>query len=544
MSVQLGIHGGYTVQQHDAAAVLMIDGRVVIAVEEERLYRQKGAYGLVPVESIAACLREAQIRIEEVDLVTMPGSTYRDAPDRASKWVTHHFGWSPEIRTINHQEAHLHSAFWQSGFADALCISFDAYGDQLSGAIAIASLDEGLTVLETRPFDNSLGTFYGTMTSFLGFKPGEDEFKVMGLAAYGQADSDLSFFLRTASDGYICDPKYARDESKASQWEPFYSDALVARLGAPRRREEILTDRFKNLAASTQLALETAVINLVQYAVSLLPDEHPARSNLCLSGGVALNCSANGRLFKSQIVRNIFVAPAASDRGLALGCAFSAAHHAGETITPPASQSLGPSRSAELIEEAIRITGVTARTVDDPAGVGAAIVESGRILGWFQGRSEYGPRALGNRSILADPKRRTMKEEINARVKFREEFRPFAPAVTEEAAGKYFDMDGRPSPFMTVAFDVNQGMGDVLPAVTHVNGTARVQTVSSATDGLFYDLVAKMGELCGHPAVVNTSFNVKGQPIVETPLDALATFAATGMDALILGPYLIDKKGL
>jgi len=542
MTIQLGIHGGYTVQQHDASATLMVDGEVIIAIEEERLYRQKGAYGLLPVESITACLQEAKIDIQDIDLITMPGSTYADAPERTSSWLRHHFGWSPEIQTVNHQDAHLHSAFWQSGFRDALCISFDAYGDRLSGAIALASIDGGLKVLETRPLENSLGVFYGTMTSFLGFKPGEDEFKVMGLAAYGTPDVDLSFFLRPTRDGYFCDPSFSRDETRASQFEPFYSSKLVTKLGAPRHRGGQLDDKFKNIAASTQLALECAVQSFINYAMSLVPDGHPARSNLCLSGGVALNCSANGRVLESGIVRNLFVAPASSDRGLSLGCAFSGSHDAGEVIVAPRSQSLGPSRSVAQIEEAINLVGVSTRLIRDPSTVAADLIEKGLIVGWFQGRSEFGPRALGNRSILADPKRADMKDTLNRKIKFREEFRPFAPVMTEEASSQYFDMDAHKSPFMTVAFRTsNPEVERVLPAVIHVNGTARVQTVERS-DGDIYDLVCRMGDRSGHPVVVNTSFNIKGQPIVETPLEALATFASTGMDALFLGPYLVEKS--
>ena len=542
MATVLGLHGGYSVQQHDAAAVLIRDGVVVAAIEEERLYRQKGANGLLPIEATAACLVEAGIGLDEVDLIVMPGSTYEDAIPRAHSWLRHHFGTHPEVITINHQEAHLHSSFWQSPFERSLCVSFDAYGDRLSGAIATGSRREGIKVLETRPHDNSLGVFYGTMTSFLGFKPGEDEFKVMGLAAYGDEVLDLGFFLRTSKDGYYCDPSFARDEVRASQFEPHYSERLVDRLGAPRLRGEPLNERHIILARSTQQALETSIQSLIRYAISEFGTDEEIATNMCLSGGVALNCSANGSLLGSGAIKNLFVAPAASDRGLALGCAFAGANALNDVIQAPNSQFLGPSVSAARIEQALQLSGIRHRSLEDPAEVASSLIAQGKVVGWFQGRSEYGPRALGARSVLANPCDPEMKDRINAKIKFREEFRPFAPAVTEEASGTYFQMYEHSSPAMTVAFPTSDAsVREILPATTHVNDTARVQTVSAEISPDLHRLLLFLQRETGHPVALNTSFNIKGQPIVESALEALSTFASTGMDALVIGPFLVEK---
>lgn len=533
----LGIHGGVTVNQHDAAAALLQDGKLVCCIEEERLFRVKSATGLLPIESIAACLKVAGIKLQDVDLLALPGETYEDIIPRTAEWLIHHFGYAPKLVTINHQTAHLASAFYHSGYKRAMCLSYDAYGDGISSALAIADRQSGIKVIETRPASNSLGVFYATMTSFLGFKPGEDEYKVMGLAPYGKPNVDLSFFCRATQRGYESDPSYFRSRRSATPYEPFYSSKLVEEIGTPRRKDEPINDRHRDIAASTQAALEESAVSLVCYLHKLTGE-----NNLCLAGGIALNCSTNRLLAKLPFLDDFFVQPASSDRGLALGCALYAAAQNGETIHPINHVFHGPAYSDNEIKKALDLTGMTARQLQDPSDTAAQLLTQGKIVAWYQGRSEFGPRALGHRSILADPGLSHMKDEINARIKFREEFRPFAPSVLEECYANIYDLKA-PSPYMTIACDVKEGWGERLPATTHVNNTARVQTVSYKTDALYHDLIKNFYKMTGRPAVLNTSFNIKGQPIVETPLDAISTFAGTGIDALIIGTYLLQKQG-
>lgn len=533
----LGIHGGVTVNQHDAGAALIRDGELICFVEEERLLRVKSPRGVLPIESISACLKEAGLSMHDIDLVALPGETYADIAERTQAYLRHHFGYAPPIQPVNHQTAHLASAFFPSGFEQAMCLSYDAYGDRLSLAMGTATREGGISIMETRPHDNSLGMFYATITSFLGFIPGEDEYKVMGLAPYGQNPVDLACFAQPARDGYVVDGSYIRSSPPpGSIYEQFYSESLVKLLGEPRRKGEPITQYHRDIAAGAQQALESCAISLVTYL-----HENTGLKNLCLAGGVALNCSANRLLAKLPFVENFFVQPAASDRGLALGSALQAAKEANEKLQPINHVFFGPTQKEGSINSALELTGLSAKEVSDPASVGAQLLAEGKIVGWFQGRSEFGPRALGHRSILAHPGLAHMKDEINARVKYREEFRPFAPSVLEERAPEVFDM-AYPSPFMTIAFDVRNGWSQKLPATTHVNNTGRVQTVNVADNPIYHSLITCFEGLTGLPVVLNTSFNIKGQPIVESALDALSTFAGTGLDALIIGSYVIHKS--
>lgn len=533
----LGLNAGVTVNQHDPAAALIRDGELICCVEEERLFRIKSPRGFLPIESIYACLKEAKIDMRAVDLVVLPGETYADLIERTRAYLVHHFGYAPKIRAINHQMAHLASAFFQSDFDQAMCISYDAYGDKLSAALAVADRKKGVTIQETRPFDNSLGHFYGTITSYLGFYPGEDEYKVMGLAPYGKNPIDLSFFGQVSIDGYCIDNQFIRTTPPPTFQEPFYTQKLEDALGGPARKKgEPISDRHRDIAAGAQASLEAMAISLVKYHFG-----RTNQSNLCLAGGVALNCSLNRHLSKLPFIKDVFVQPAASDRGLALGCALQAAFEEGDSLKPITHVFYGPSSSAKKIQHDIELTGVSAVEVEDPSDVAAELISQGKIIGWYQGRSEFGPRALGHRSILASPTVLNMKDQINARIKFREEFRPFAPSVLSEMASELFAMKA-PSPYMTVAYDVNSPWNEKMPATTHVNNTARVQTVSKESDPLYYELIRGVRRRTECPAVLNTSFNIKGQPIVESPLDAISTFYGTGMDYLVLGNFLISKS--
>ena len=532
----LGIHGGVTTGQHDAAAALIVDGSLVCSIEEERLIRVKTPYATLPIRSIRTCLKEGNLTINDIDLIITPGETYKDIIPRTKEWIIHHFGYSPKIESMHHQTAHIASSFFQSNFDDAMCLTYDGVGDGASGAIAKASKKKGIEIIETFPITRSLGLFYSTMTSFLGFKPNEDEYKVMGLAPYGKPNIDLSFFCKASAEGNTVDPSYWNQRKpKVTVYEPIYSSKMVEKIGKPRLGNTGLNDHYKNVAASTQHILEQCVVSNVKRLYSLTKNQ-----NLCLAGGVALNCSANGVISKLPFIKHLFIQPASSDRGLALGCALFGAFKENEKINPINHVFYGPKIDNKEIERSINLSGFKAKYLNDPAKEAAKLLAKKKILGWFQGRSEFGPRALGHRSILADPRYSDMKDLINSKVKFREEFRPFAPSVLEEKYKDIFDLN-EPSPYMTITCNVKEEWRTKICSTVHVDNTARVQTVNKKTDPLYHSLIESLEKLNGHPVVLNTSFNIRGQPIVETPLEAISTFAGTGIDYLIMGNYFLEK---
>lgn len=533
----LGMYGGVTLGQHDPSAALICDGKLIAVCEEERFVRIKSPKATLPVNSIRACLREANLKMTDIDLVVNPGETLNDMPERIRRYLNHYFGYAPPVRMINHQLAHVASAFFCSGFERSMCMSYDAWGDQWSAALGVGTKDAGIEFLETREPQNSLGIYYATITSYLGFLVSEDEYKVMGLAAYGREGVDLSPFLRPTPDGYRVNMDYVRgDYTYTSFFEPLYSGKLVELLGPPRQPGEPITARHRDIAFAAQKMLEECAVSLITHL-----HNRTGLDSLCLAGGVGLNCSANRVLRETPFIRQLFVQPASSDRGLGLGCALQGAHENGVKVQQKLEHvSMGPTYSVDQLRQALELSGVAYAELSDPAREAAGMLAEGSIIGWFQGRSEFGPRALGNRSILADPRDARMKDEVNARIKFREEFRPFAPSVLEEHGSELFEME-EASPFMTVAYGVRPAWRERLGAVTHVNGTARVQTVGRAALPLYHQLISEFHRLTGVPVVLNTSFNVQGQPIVETPLDALSTFMGSGLDALFIGPFMIVK---
>ena len=531
----LGIHGGFTMHQHDAAASLICDGKLICSIEEERLVRQKNAQGLLPVNSIKYCLKESNLKIEDIDLIALPGATYKDLKDRTKNWIKHFYGYCPKVILVNHQIAHVASSFFHSNFDDAMCLTLDAFGDNLSCAMVLADKKKGLKLLETRPFSNSLGIFYATMTNFIGFKS-FDEFKVMGLAPYGKPNIDLSFFCKKTDDGYFSDNSYFRKNKDASHLEPYYSEKLIKKLGEARKIGDKITQFHLDIAASTQKILEDCAVSLVKHLY-----EKTNKRNLCISGGVGLNCSMNKVLKKLDFVDKMFVQPASSDRGLSLGCALYAAHLNNEKIQKIESVFYGPSYTKKEIEKQIKLSNFEYENCDNPSEEAAKLLDQGKIIAWHQGRSEFGPRALGHRSILANPTKKNMKDEINSRIKFREEFRPFAPSVLSDKSNEIFDVDDE-MPYMTIAADVLPDWTKKIPATTHINNTARVQTVNKSVDSKYYSLIENFYKLTEVPVVLNTSFNIQGQPVVETPLDALSTFSSNGLDYLFIENYKFKKK--
>jgi len=388
---------------------------------------------------------------------------------------------------------------------------------------------------------NSLGIFYSMLTQMLGFQRDNDEYKVMGLASYGKEEIDLSWLLQHGGGDYRLNHtdymvSVGDNAPFPSKQEGIFSDLLVERLGRPRLKDEPIQQHHMDLAYSVQKTLERAVIDLVTW----LHGETGSR-NLCVAGGVGLNCVMNQRLLALPFVDGIFVQPAASDAGGAIGAALEVVAERGLRPEVMDHVYLGPSFSDEEIVKALDSYKVPYRREEDVCRFAAEKVASGAIVAWFQGAMEFGPRALGNRSILADPRDPAMKDRINATIKFREDFRPFAPAVLEEKVEEYF-VNGVPSPFMTLTFDVRQEKRARIASITHVDGTARIQTVGAKTNPRFHRLISEFARITGIPMVINTSFNVKGQPIVHTPRDAVSTFYMTGMDYLVLGDYVLAKS--
>jgi len=536
--IVLGLHGGVTVGQHEPAAALAINGRIVAACEEERYLRIKSAYGHLPYYAIKACLKMANIRFEDIDLVVTPGITYDDFAERMRDYLRHNFGSCPKLERVHHHKAHLASAFYASGLEESLCLSLDAAGDGASGMLAYATRKDGIRILEELPTENSLGYFYTLMTYYLGFADG-DEYKVMGLAPYGKPSVDLSRMIRPSKGGWVFDWSFVRSEPPPrSPFEPLYSSAVAKLLGQPNRTPGgAMTDYYRDVARSTQHMTEECVLRLVHELQARVPNSR----NLCYAGGLALNCSVNRRLVYSRKFDNVYVSPVSSDRGLAIGCAYLGAVMSSNQPWQLWDAYLGSSYSNEEIRKELSANGCGFEEIHDPAEVGASLIADSKIVGWFQGRSEAGARALGNRSIIASARDEKMRDLVNARIKYREEFRPFAPSVLQEESEEYFRTEGADHSYMCFTCDVHPNVADTIRAVVHVDGTARVQSVRSSNNEIYYDLIRKYKQKTGTPVILNTSYNLKGQPIVETPRDALMTFYGCGLDALIMGNFVVRK---
>jgi len=383
----------------------------------------------------------------------------------------------------------------------------------------------------TIPFPDSIGLFYSGFTEYLGFQPNSDEWKVMGLAPYGEPSVKLDAFIAPEAAPYRVNAKLLFGDGDGS------FSAITSLLGPARAPESEIDDRHKNIAYAVQDACELAMLSVVRMAV-----ERTHCRNLCLAGGVALNSKANGKIAASGIVDKVFVQPAASDDGVALGAALAPYLDDGGRLPNRAMRHAywGQAFDDAAIERALRTYKLRYIRVDDPAARAAELLANGKILGWFQGRMEFGPRALGSRSILADPRDPEMSAKVNNAVKFREWWRPFAPSLKKEAARDYLE-GVTDSPFMILTAQVRPEKRSVIPAVTHVDGSARPQTVEKEINPLYWRLIDEFEKRTGVPVIMNTSFNLRGEAIVHTPTDAVRTFYSSGMDALVIGSYLVEK---
>jgi carbamoyltransferase len=554
-------------QGHDAAAALVSSGRIVAAAAEERFDGRKHSAHF-PARAIAWCLQEAGLTLRDVDAIVhgfdyapyrelysldpttqalytdvlsgpaLTALVQRDLPDFPADRVCH----------VSHHLAHAASAYYTSGWDDCLVLVVDAMGEA-HGVTAFRGQGGVLDRLRSYPAHDSVGIFYSLVTLHLGFDFNSDEYKIMGLAPYGDPSRYRAFFAREIvlrDDGSIRIPALHLNRTRDERENYLATRAYLAEhLSPPRSPEAPITDAHRDIAAALQERLDSALLHLAGAFQRTTGD-----TRLAMAGGVALNCTANGHLLRSGMFDDVYIQPAAGDDGTALGAAlyYAAAHEAVDNQRMPAPL-LGPSYGPTDVDRAIteagdRITVTRYATCAETCAAAAQLIGQGQVLAWFRGRMEFGPRALGNRSIIADPGHPEMRDRINAMVKKREAFRPFAPAVALEEVHRWFDVSpGTLLPYMIAVVDVREEWRAVLPAITHVNGSARVQTVSADDNPDFHQLLGAVRATTGRAMVLNTSFNVKGQPIVNTPAEAIATFLGTGIDALFLENTLIRRAG-
>jgi carbamoyltransferase len=548
---------------HDAACCLLKDGVLIAAAEEERFSRSKHD-AAIPKRAFNYCLEEGGLTIDEVDCVAyyeeptkklarqismmLPGLSSEKKmmvkldPHRAKREIREILGYEGPIDYVGHHRAHAASCFYYSGFNEAAILTVDGVGEWDTTSFGRGN-GKDLEILETVEFPHSLGLLYSTITGYLGFEVNEGEYKVMGLAPYGQprhADLIRKLIINQPGGQYLLDMQYFDFTS----FKRMYSDRMLSLFGHPPRqpRTEIL-DFHKDLARSLQYVLEELLLDKLKYLHELTGSE-----NLCMAGGVALNCVANGRIKREGPFKQIFVQPAAGDSGGALGAAAIAHKRRTNGETKPLIFNhayLGPAFTSEEVASLVESTGVKAqdfraREVELVEAV-AQKLAAGTIVGWFHGRMEFGPRALGARSILADPRGEKTQDRINSIIKQRESFRPFAPAVLEDRAAAHFDLD-HASRYMLETCQVKSPIK--LPAITHVDGSARVQTVNEETSPRFARLLRAFERLTGCPILLNTSFNLNYEPIVCTPIDALICFILSGLDTLVLEDFIIDRSGI
>ncbi len=576
---------GINAYHGDVSAVLLEDGQLVIALEEERFRRVKHWAGF-PSLAIARCLEYAGIRGSDIAhvaisrdpranllrkaryaLMNRPDiSLVRDRLRNARKLrgvrgpLADALGVTqaalPRLHYVEHHPSHLASAFFVSPFADAAVCAIDGFGDFVSTSMAAGSANR-LEVLEKVYFPHSLGMLYTAITQHLGFMGYGDEFKIMGLAPYGKPELVAevrklvtlkpggTFELQLEYFRHWCDDIHMEWDEGYPTLGRVYSDRLEKLLGPARKKDEPLSEQHENLARSLQAVYEECAFHVLNGLW-----ERTKNPRLCLAGGCAMNSVANGKVRSHTPFEELYIQPAAGDNGTALGAAyyvwnqilgkprsFVMEHGYWGTSYPHADLA---SVLSERDDEEWTYKQTEADDEEAVCRIAARLIADGNVVGWFQGRMEWGARALGNRSILADPRRADMRDLINTKIKFREKFRPFAPSIMEEALDDYF-VDAAPDPFMQQVYPVREDKRAILPAITHADGSGRLQTVSERTNPRYYRLIGEFAKLTGVPVVLNTSFN-ENEPIVDTPQQALDCFLRTRMDAIIVGNTIIQRQ--
>lgn len=590
------------------SACLVVDGKLRAFSHEERFNRLKGSHGLFPSQAAAWCLASQQVNIAEVDKIAINWDCHKYPFTMLHRLVRAGFkdlvgrkhyrhavaagdgmgavinylnlyrpanyqsmvyaalrecgcrGPLPELVYVNHHLSHAYQAYYQSGFDSALVLVADGHGEE--SCVSGYTVKKGkFTRILHYPVPYSLGWFYGGFTAYLGFHANRDEGKLMGLAAYGEANKAnnpwlqrLDRILKVKSDSFELDPYYFKMGSNYHHAR--YTDALVKFITdyAPKLRpigigekaevDGRITDRYllssyTDLAYAVQSRLEEALRALVKNMV-----RQSGLKKVCLAGGVFMNCKANQAIAQMPQIEEVFIHPAASDDGSAIGAAYWIARQLGADVRDPIkSVQYGASFSNDEVKQALATCGVEYQALDDTAATAAKLLAQGKILGWFQGGAEMGARALGGRSIIACPTQEAVKQILSERVKFRESWRPYCPSLPRENRQDYLQTDAY-SPFMIRAAQATELLARQAPATVHVDNSVRPQTVDPDALPLWHSLISETGKLTGVPVLLNTSFNVRGEPIVNSPFDAIRTFFSTGLDALIMGDFLIFKKGI
>jgi carbamoyltransferase len=566
----------------DPSVAIVENGKVIAFSEEERHIRIKHAKNYYPKNAIKYCLDYASVTISEItqiainwDITAYDDGTmesfYQSISDeylvdqatlnwqkrnlKKRSWVEYRAFHEHELKKIfgdvaipiivdfPHHYTHAFHSYMQSGYDDAICITLDGSGDQYS-SVVWKCIGDSIDAIYKVKIPHSLGWLYSAITEYLGFKAYDGEYKVMGLAAYGKKNAEirqqLEKIVHISDDGigYTISPEYIHYGKHT--FSSRYTDALIDLLGRPpRQSNENVDDWHMGVAYELQAILERTVIRMANWAVG-----ETGLSRICIGGGVGLNVKLNSEIFKLSNVDNVFPHPLCSDSGAACGAALLACYR--DSKKHPEllkTLSLGYSESNDNIIDILKITKVSYKKCNDIASIVAKDLANGLVVGWFQGRMEAGPRALGSRSILANPTKEIYRDRVNAIVKFREEWRPFCPSILEEYAHKYFN-EFTHAPFMVMAFHANQLLQQDAPAIVHIDGTSRVQFVNKDSNPLYHKMITSFYERTNVPVVLNTSFNVKGEPIVCTALDALRTFWGSGLDALAIGDYMIYKPKL
>ena len=592
----LGVSAFY----HDSAACLIHDGKIIAAAQEERFTRKKHD-ARFPQNAIRYCIKEASIDPSEVDhavfyekpfikferlletYLAFAPKGFRSFASAMPLWIKeklfqksilikelseslgYDVNWQERLLFSEHHLSHASSAFYPSPFENAAVLTLDGVGEWTTTSLAVGKGKE-LNVIKEIHFPHSLGLLYSAFTYYTGFKVNSGEYKVMGLAPYGEpkyADLIKEKLIKVADDGSFQLDMSSFDYATGLTMTNKKFDELFG--GPPRQSESKLTQREMDLAASVQKVTEEIVVKLARGIA-----KETGEKNLCLAGGVALNCVANGILLREKIFDNIWIQPAAGDAGGALGAALATwhVHHAKERITSVNRDEmkgayLGPEFTDEEIQKSLDDCGAKYHKLNDEDLIEkiATMLSEEKAIGWMQGRMEFGPRALGGRTIIADPRSPYMQKQLNLKVKYRESFRPFAPSVLREHVHEWFEHDSD-SPYMLIVADVKEdkrrAMTDEekalfgidklnvprssVPAITHVDYSARIQTVHENTNSRYHSVISKFYEKTGCPLVVNTSFNVRGEPIVCTPDDAFKCFVGTELDVLAVGNYLLLKE--
>ncbi len=571
----LGVFGG---NGPNPAAAILQKGKLIAFAEEERFSRIKNAPSHLPIKSILFCLNFAKIKANQLTAIGIAWNSkkyiheqpkllkrirleYNDTdeynqlhenkllnsfnPKMISESLRFSLAKSKEyidvkkIVFLDHHLCHAASAFFASNFKKAAVFTIDGSGEENCTVEWLAN-DQKFKKIRTHDLPNTLGGYYGTFTEFLGFRSDSEEGKLMGLAPYGKFDetiqSKLSNFLKfDVRDGnYSIDPRFRFYGNRT--FNSKFTDLLVDQFGSNRAPFEPITEYHKDLAFNVQWRLEQVVSSMINFRI-----KKENLSDVCLAGGVSMNCKMNGIISKLNNVKNLYVQPASSDNGTALGAACLLSRDDKNkifNIMPHAYW--GPEYNDNEILDAINEAKLFYSKPKNLTSIIAEDLNSGLIVGWLQGRSEVGARALGGRSILANPLILDMRDKLNINVKHRENWRPFCPSITEETFSKYFGHN-KSADHMIIAYDIKREFRKILPSAVHIDGSVRAQAVKKSTNPRFHNLLVEFGKLTGHEVLINTSFNIQGEPIIETPRDALRCFGGTGIDVLVIGNYVVRK---